>query len=53
MSQPSEQDEAVRAFLADLEDMISGKGAHEGHQLKQVGRCVYCSCGGRYQGTLP
>lgn len=27
--------------------------AHEGHTLSKVGRCVYCSCGYRYQGSLP
>jgi hypothetical protein len=45
--------EAVAAFIDDLADMTQSKGAHEGHTLKQVGRCVYCSCGERYQGRLP
>ena len=47
-----EQIEAVEAWLADLEDLIGSKGKHQGHTLKQVGRCVYCSCGTRYQGTI-
>jgi len=48
-----EQDQAVADFLQDLYDATEGKGAHEGHTLEQVGRCVYCSCGLRWQGTLP
>ena len=48
-----EQAEAVVKFLEDLSDMMEHKGAHEGHTLEQVGRCVYCSCGARYHGRLP
>ena len=47
-----EQAEALRAWLSDLQDFIESKGKHEGHTLRQVGRCVYCSCGARYQGTI-
>lgn len=33
---------------------VSGScGRHEGHTLSRAGRCVYCSCGFRYQGVLP
>ena len=45
--------EQIEAWLQDLNDMAKGTGAHEGHTLRQVGRCVYCSCGSRYQGTIP
>ena len=44
---------AIMAYLAELKDVIEHKDKHEGHALKQVGRCVYCSCGFRYQGSLP
>jgi hypothetical protein len=37
----------------DVADMLNGEGRHAGHQQKQVGRCVYCSCGLRVQGKLP
>jgi hypothetical protein len=49
----AEQAEAVIKFLTEMEDVIEHKGKHEGHTLSQVGRCVYCSCGFRYQGRLP
>jgi hypothetical protein len=48
-----EQAEAIERFLTDLHEMAEGTGKHEGHKLQQVGRCVYCSCGARYQGTIP
>ena len=48
-----EQVEAVGNWLQDLEHMMDSTGPHEGHTLKQVGRCIYCSCGKRVQGTLP
>jgi hypothetical protein len=48
-----EQEAAIQAFMNDLEDMVNSTGAHAGHSLQQVGRCVYCSCGQRYQGRLP
>lgn len=38
--------------IQDLNDMLNGRGRHEGHARKQVGRCVYCSCGVRAQGRL-
>lgn len=44
--------EGIRAWLNDLDDMINSSGAHEGHTLNQVGRCVYCSCGKRFQGRI-
>jgi hypothetical protein len=47
-------DEAeIAEWLKDLSDMMDGTGKHEGHTLTQVGRCVYCSCGQRVQGTIP
>jgi hypothetical protein len=48
-----EQAAAIEQWMADLIDMQNGTGKHEGHALSQVGRCVYCTCGSRYQGTLP
>ena len=44
---------AVADWLAELREVTESSGRHEGHSLEQVGRCVYCSCGYRYQGTLP
>jgi hypothetical protein len=49
----AEADAAVKDWLAELREVTSGTGRHEGHALRQVGRCVYCSCGYRYQGSLP
>ncbi|HEX8866697.1 MAG TPA: hypothetical protein VF821_13660 [Lentzea sp.] len=48
-----EQVEAVERFFEEFQEVANGTGRHEGHTLKQVGRCVYCSCGFRYQGRLP
>jgi hypothetical protein len=39
--------------VRDLQDMVAGRGAHEGHTQTQAGRCVVCSCGARAQGRLP
>jgi hypothetical protein len=46
-------DAAVADWLTELNEVVGSTGRHEGHTLRQVGRCVYCSCGCRYQGTLP
>lgn len=48
-----EREAAVSDWLAELAEVAESRGRHEGHTLRQVGRCVYCSCGYRYQGTLP
>lgn len=48
-----ERAEALERWLNELNEVIDHTGRHEGHTLEQVGRCVYCSCGYRYQGTLP
>jgi len=48
----SDRDEAVRALTA-IANLVNSAGPHEGHTLRQVGRCVYCSCGQRFQGRLP
>jgi hypothetical protein len=45
-------DAAVKDWLAELSEVQGSTGRHEGHALQQAGRCVYCSCGYRYQGTL-
>lgn len=46
-------EEMFKAKESSLEEMMNGTGAHEGHTLSQVGRCIYCSCGGRVgQGRL-
>lgn len=39
-------------YLNQLDAILDGTGEHEGHQRRQVGRCVYCSCGVRVQGRL-
>jgi|HubBroStandDraft_1064217.scaffolds.fasta_scaffold52120_3 hypothetical protein len=44
--------EHITAFLQELEEVMTSTGYHDGHQLTQVGRCVYCDCGYRYQGSL-
>ena len=44
---------AVSEFFEILEEVCGSVGRHEGHSLSKAGRCVYCSCGFRYQGTLP
>jgi hypothetical protein len=49
---PEQVEAAVTKFFTELQDVAESKGEHEGHTLKQVGRCVYCSCGFRFQGTL-
>jgi hypothetical protein len=56
MSDAEKQVKAVKAvedWLADVEEMFNHTGHHDGHTLSQVGRCVYCSCGKRVQGTIP
>ena len=47
-----EQEAAIVDWLEDLAEMIESTGRHEGHTLTQAGRCVYCSCGQRHQGTI-
>lgn len=49
----AQADAAVRDWAAELGEVIGTTGRHEGHTLSQAGRCVYCSCGYRYQGKLP
>lgn len=44
--------EQAAAALADLAGVLDGTGAHAEHERKQVGRCVYCSCGARVQGRM-
>jgi hypothetical protein len=44
---PEQRDSAVVDFFAQLEEAVRGEGRHAGHELEQVGRCVYCSCGFR------
>jgi hypothetical protein len=48
-----EEAKAAIAFLNETADMLYGEGAHAGHEQRQVGRCVACSCGMRVQGRLP
>ena len=45
--------QAAAKFLNDVYAAAAGIGRHEGHSLEQVGRCVYCSCGLRWQGRKP
>ena len=51
-SMTPEQVAAVEKWLEELNDVLESRGAHAGHTLQQVGRCVYCSCGYRFQGRL-
>jgi hypothetical protein len=47
---PSAADTA--RLLADLEDLLAGRGRHADHTRHQAGRYVVCSCGDRAQGRL-
>lgn len=49
---PAEAAQMAADALADLADLLRGTGEHAQHTRQQVGRCVYCSCGQRYQGRL-
>ncbi len=42
-----EQEKAVEDFFVQIEEAVRGEARHAGHELEQVGRCVYCSCGFR------
>lgn len=57
MTEPSKATQAfldsLPAAIADLTDMLAGRGAHADHIQEQHGRCVYCSCGKQAQGRLP
>ena len=44
--------DAVTAEVNDLHSILLGIGAHAEHKRRQVGRCVYCSCGKRAQGRM-
>lgn len=46
-------EEQIIAALRNLDEMLTGTGAHASHTQKQIGRCVHCSCGARAQGQLP
>ena len=48
-----DHEKAIASFLEELVEVVESHGRHEGHTLEQVGRCVYCSCGFRYQGRKP
>lgn len=41
--------DAIRDWLNELIEVMEHRGRHDGHATKQVGRCVICSCGFRYQ----
>lgn len=43
---------AVIKHLALIEGVLDGTGEHVDHTRKQIGRCVYCSCGVRAQGRM-
>lgn len=47
-----EEEAEVRRFLEDAYHLLNGTGDHASHTRKQVGRCVYCSCGKRVQGRM-
>lgn len=40
------------AAIQNLQDIRTGSGSHAKHKQRQIGRCVYCSCGARVQGRL-
>ncbi len=54
---PEQRETAGRKAAADalneLVEVTESRGRHEGHTLRQAGRCVCCSCGYRYQGRIP
>lgn len=50
--QPPSPAETAAALIA-VADLVNGTGEHESCTRQQVGRCVYCSCGQRFQGRLP
>jgi hypothetical protein len=50
---PEEHARAAKDFLSAYVEFAGSVGRHEGHVLSKAGQCVYCSCGFRYQGTLP
>lgn len=49
---PPELEAEVMKVLEDMIAVMEGTGKHAEHERKQVGRCVYCSCGARVQGTM-
>lgn len=44
---------SIEEWAQRMADLMNSTGVHEGHELEQVGRCVYCSCGQRVQGRAP
>lgn len=40
-------------LVAGLYAVLEGTGEHADHDRRQVGRCVFCSCGARVQGRMP
>lgn len=51
--QPRQRLESAAARAVQLVgDVLDGRGEHAHHERRQVGRCVYCSCGTRVQGRM-
>jgi hypothetical protein len=46
----TDPDMDMDVLIRDLEAVLAGGGDHAGHERRQVGRCVHCSCGARVQG---
>lgn len=44
--------EEIIAALQDMHDVLTGAGEHAAHERRQLGACVYCSCGARVQGVM-
>lgn len=44
--------EALQKIVDNANEIATSTGGHAGHTPRQVGRCVYCTCGDRYQGWL-
>lgn len=47
-----EQQAHIAAWMIDAAEVLERTGAHSEHAQKQIGRCVYCSCGKRVQGRM-
>lgn len=43
---------AAAQFVNDSYEVLTGTGAHAGHERRQYGRCVVCACGLRVQGRM-
>jgi hypothetical protein len=49
---PEDALRAAAQFFQDSYEVLTGTGAHAEHEQRQIGRCVFCTCGKRVQGRL-